>query len=133
MKSQTSIVAEQTRLKTWAEQIKSCQSRPKGISVDNWCLQNGMTKANYYYRLKRVRQACLDHAKRQSLQLAEQPAFVELPTPKPIIQTRPISNQSTKCGEPVAVLRGPNNLSLEIYSTAGQDVLKSLIVNFLSN
>ena len=25
-----------------------------------WCAQHGITKANYYYRLKRVRKACLD-------------------------------------------------------------------------
>ena len=27
----------------------------------NWCADNGITKSNYYYRLRQVRKACLDH------------------------------------------------------------------------
>lgn len=37
MKSQTSLVAQQTRLSEWAEQIKECQNRPQGMKVDEWC------------------------------------------------------------------------------------------------
>ena len=55
MNTQTSLVAEQVRLKQWAEQIKECQNRPADMKVDTWCTQNGLTKANYYYRLRRVR------------------------------------------------------------------------------
>ena len=60
MASQTSIVAKQVRLMEWAEQIRDCQNRPKEMDVAAWCAQHGITKANYYYRLKRVRKACLD-------------------------------------------------------------------------
>lgn len=47
MKSQTSLVAQKTRLSEWAEQIKECQNRPQGMSIDAWCSQHGITKANY--------------------------------------------------------------------------------------
>ncbi len=30
MATQTSLVAQQVRLQQWAEQIRDCQSRPKG-------------------------------------------------------------------------------------------------------
>ena len=50
MKSQTSLVASQVRLQHWAEQIKDCQNRPEDMDVKTWCDQNGLTKANYYYR-----------------------------------------------------------------------------------
>ena len=60
MASQTSIVAKQVRLMEWAEQIRDCQNRPRKMDVAAWCAQHGITKANYYYRLKRVRKACLD-------------------------------------------------------------------------
>lgn len=33
MNTQTSLVAEQVRLKQWAEQIKECQNRPVNILV----------------------------------------------------------------------------------------------------
>lgn len=74
MAEQTSLVAQQVRLMHWAEQIRECQNRPEGMDVSTWCEQNNITKANYYYRLKRVRQMYLDQ-----LPEAEKPAFVELP------------------------------------------------------
>ena len=60
MSSETTLVAEQCRLREWAAQIKDCQSRPVGMSVVEWCACHGITKANYYYRLRRVRKACLE-------------------------------------------------------------------------
>ena len=60
MSSETTMVAEQFRLQEWAAQIRECQSRPVGMSVAGWCACNGITKANYYYRLRRVRKACLE-------------------------------------------------------------------------
>ncbi len=60
MSSETTMVAEQCRLQEWAAQIRDCQNRPAGMSVANWCSCHGITKANYYYRLRRVRQSCLE-------------------------------------------------------------------------
>ena len=34
MKSETSIVAAQCRIREWAEQIRECQNRPEGMKVD---------------------------------------------------------------------------------------------------
>ena len=58
MSSETSVAAEQCRLQEWAAQIRDCQSRPAGMSIVSWCACHGITKANYYYRLRRVRKAC---------------------------------------------------------------------------
>lgn len=60
MSSETTLMAEQCRLQEWAAQIRDCQSRPSGMSVAEWCAGHGITKANYYYRLRRVRKACLE-------------------------------------------------------------------------
>lgn len=60
MRSETTIVAEQCRLQEWAAQIRDCQSRPADMSVVSWCACHGITKANYYYRFRRVRKACLE-------------------------------------------------------------------------
>lgn len=60
MSSVTSMVAADFRLQEWAAQIKACRNRPAGMSVVSWCACHGITKANYYYRLRRVRQACLE-------------------------------------------------------------------------
>ena len=60
MNSQTSLVAEQVRLRQWVAQIQECQSRPADMKVETWCNEHGITKANYYYRLLRGRKACLE-------------------------------------------------------------------------
>ena len=60
MSSETAMVAEQCRLREWAAQIRDCQNRPSGMSIVGWCACHGITKANYYYRLRRVREACLE-------------------------------------------------------------------------
>lgn len=90
MATQTSLVAQQVRIRQWAEQIRNCQNRPKGMDVETWCTQNNLTKANYYYRLRRVRQICLDQ-----MQDTETTAFVELPhlhqiQRKQILQKNPV-------------------------------------------
>ena len=73
MNTQTSLVAEQIRLQQWADQIRDCQNRPSDMKVDVWCQEHGITKANYYFRLRRVREACLE--------LCDPvPSFVELTT-----------------------------------------------------
>ncbi len=60
MSSETTMLAERHRLQEWAAQIRDCQSRPAGMSIVSWCACHGITKANYYYRLRRVREACLE-------------------------------------------------------------------------
>ena len=60
MKSQTSQVARSCRIREWATMVQECRNRPNGMSVDEWCLSNNITKANYYYRFAQVRKACLD-------------------------------------------------------------------------
>ena len=60
MSSETSMAAANFRLQEWAAQIRECQSRPAGMSVVSWCACHGITKANDYYRLRRVREAYLE-------------------------------------------------------------------------
>ncbi len=75
MSSKTAVVAAQYRLQEWAAQIRECQNRPAGMSVADWCACNGITKANYYYRLRRVRTACLENLPNETL--SQQMVMVE--------------------------------------------------------
>ena len=115
MSSQTSLVAKQCRIQSWAMQIKDCQNRPEDMTVDEWCLKNNITKANYYYRLKCVRQACLDSMESTS-------AFVEVPVP----ETIPTESSTISTG-PAAVIRGANGLCIELQENASADFLRKLI------
>ena len=60
MKSHTSLVAQQTRLSEWADLIRDCQNRPQGMKNDEWCQLHDITKASYYWRLRKVREAYLE-------------------------------------------------------------------------
>lgn len=60
MKSQISQVARNCRIREWAAMVQECRNRPNGMSVDEWCRANNITKANYYYRFAQVRKSCLD-------------------------------------------------------------------------
>ena len=51
MKSRESEAASQIRLQQWAEEIRDCRNRPANMTVDEWCLQHGMKKANYYWKM----------------------------------------------------------------------------------
>ena len=114
MNSQTSLVAENIRLRQWAEMVRECQHRPQGMKIETWCDQYGITKSNYYYRLKRVRKACLQAAASSS------PEFVDL--------TSMIHQQNDLCAAvPAAVLNSPSGLSLAISDNASPEFLQSLI------
>lgn len=115
MKNQTSLVASQVRMQQWAEQIRSCQNRPENMDVSTWCKQNGITKANYYYRLRRVREACLATIEEP------EPSFVELPTPT----FQKVEDERGTCI--VATLHSPNGLTLEISDHASVEFIRSVI------
>ncbi|WP_330614261.1 hypothetical protein [Coprococcus comes] len=44
MIEETSLVAQQVRLRQWAEQIRDCQNRPEGMDVSTWCALHNITK-----------------------------------------------------------------------------------------
>ena len=117
MKSQTSLVAQQTRLREWAEQIRDCNNRPHGITVDEWCRGQGITKANYYWRLRKVREELLKVTD-------SMPAFAELKAPAP--ETTLIENNSSAQPKIAAVIK-TDKWSIEITDQASSAFLNTLI------
>lgn len=122
MIEETSLVAQQVRLRQWAEQIRDCQDRPKGMDVSTWCAMHNITKANYYYRLKRVRKACLDQ-----IPEAAHPAFVELPEPK-IKAAIPADIPAAET--PVIRITSSDRLSAEISASVPPELFRCLIEAF---
>ena len=114
MKSHTSLVAQQTRLSEWADLIRDCQNRPQGMKIDEWCQLHDITKAGYYWRLRKVREAYLETSDQTQ-------TFVEVPSPA----THPVNMTSEH--KIAAVIRGRNNLTLEITEQASASFLKTLL------
>ena len=115
MNSQTSLVARQVRLNEWAEQVRDCQNRPEGMSIETWCEQHNIKKANYYWRLRKVREACLEIAAEQGA------AFVEIP-----VTTEAVPVPITPSQTPAAILRLSGNANLEITNEASTDFLERI-------
>lgn len=61
-----SLVAKQYRLHEWAAMIKDCNARSQGVTIQQWCEEHCITRANYYYRLREVRKACLNEISYQN-------------------------------------------------------------------
>ena len=48
-------VKKEVKLSKWAEMVR--KRNESGLTVTDWCKENGINLKTYYYRLKRVRQA----------------------------------------------------------------------------
>ena len=115
MITETSLVAEQVRLRQWAAQIQECQNRPSDMKVETWCREHGITKANYYYRLRRVRKACLEVC-------SSEPVFVELSQ-----TAESESEEKSDDLRPAVILRNPQGMMLEIYNHASDSIVQRIM------
>ena len=60
MSSTTTLVAKQVRYQQWADDIRACNDRPKGMTVDEWCKDHEIKPNTYYWRLAAVRRFCIE-------------------------------------------------------------------------
>ena len=117
MNSATTAAAVQYRLKEWAAQIRECQNRPAGMSVVDWCASHGITKADYYYRLRRVRQVCLENLP------PETPAQQIVPVNTCILQQKTQSGSGIQQGLSVSV----NGLSIHVTESTPMPLLAEVL------
>ena len=117
MNSATTAMAVQYRLQEWAEQIRECQNRPAGMSVIDWCASHGITKANYYYRLRRVRQVCLENLP------PETPAQQIVPVNTCILQQKTQSGSGIQQGLSVSV----NGFSIHVTESTPMPLLAAVL------
>lgn len=86
------------------------------MKVDAWYQEHGITKANYYYRLRRVREACLE--------LCEpSPSFVELTAST---ESMPIKGSHTHSSV-AAALHTESRITIALYNDASPEFLRNLI------
>lgn len=67
-------------LARWQQLVSDC--RNSGMTVKNWCAQNGITEKSYYYRQRKVWEAVrqLEEVREASVQ-AESPAIIPCVAP----------------------------------------------------
>ena len=125
MKSKESGIAMQARLNQWALDVQDCMNRPQDMTIVEWCEQHNIKKANYYWRLKRVRQACLEQVEQSARSFVELPATTECKMPLAPVQANTNDNAST-----VVVFHTSDGVSIEIKACASMEFVKNLIGAF---
>ena len=74
----------EVRLSNWIKIVSACQSRPKGVTQKQWISENGMTRNQYYYWQRKVRNAAYleQHSDLPQSVTSNTPpvAFVEFPS-----------------------------------------------------
>jgi len=59
-------VKKKIRLQKWKQQIE--EQKSSGLSVQEWCIQNGINLKTYYYHLRKVREEFLRSGKAENAQ-----------------------------------------------------------------
>jgi len=62
------------RIREWTEQINACKQ--SGMTVKQWCKENGINTKTYYNRMKRVREELLDAL--ETVNGGRLPGFVQM-------------------------------------------------------
>ena len=94
------------------------------MTIEDWCKQNHVTRANYYYRLSCVRKECLNEFEDQS------PSFVEISTAVtslPTAVSKKVTPDASEDNKTAAVLHTPNGFSIDIMNGAGADTIRYIL------
>ncbi|MCR4889973.1 MAG: IS66 family insertion sequence element accessory protein TnpB [Ruminococcus sp.] len=94
-------IKQAVRLQQWAEQVQKQQA--SGLTIKQWCDENGIKTNTYYARLKRIR----EHS------LGDLPAIVPLNIPQQQIQSE--------------IHIGKNDLQISLPSDIDPDTLLALV------
>ena len=73
-------VKKEVKLAQWAEMVRS--RNESGLTVTDWCKENGINLKTYYYRLKRMRQAVCNEIEQHDIVPVEVNAGTEATTEK---------------------------------------------------
>lgn len=118
----------QHNLTKWAAIIKECRS--SGMKILEWLELNNVSRDQYYYWQRKLKETCLDTLEKQ------QTTFVELPvvqeqsstTEKTISHSEcEIKNTGTSSDNTVAATIKVNGIAFELNNNATSGFMKNLI------
>ena len=78
--NETAKMKKEAKLAQWAEMVR--QRNESGLTVTDWCRQNGINLKTYYYRLKRIRQAVCNEIEQHEIVPVEPIAGTEITAEK---------------------------------------------------
>ena len=122
----------QHNLKKRATIIKECRS--SGMKILQWLEINNISKDQYYYWQRKLKETCIDTLERQAA------TFVELPVTKEASASTELTVMHSVCenknddssfkDNSIAAVIKTNGVTFEITKTATHDFIKNLIEVF---
>lgn len=112
------VASHEARLSLWLERIRACKS--SGLSVKEWCKQNGLTDKNYYYWMRKIKREAFET-------LQEQTSIREVPFQEKTVFSKvslPVSY--TESTGTAAVLH-INGMRIEIQNGASANTIQVLL------
>ena len=99
-------VKKKVRLQEWEQQIE--EQKTSGLSVQEWCRQNGIAAKTYYYHLRKVKEEMLKSGKSESDQAQNETERAVVP-----ILTAPVVGNITIEKNGLRIIL-PENISAEV-------------------
>ena len=99
-------VKKTVRLQEWERQIE--EQKTSGLSVQEWCRQNGIAAKTYYYHLRKVKEEMLKSGKSESDQAQNETERAVVP-----ILTAPVVGNITIEKNGLRIIL-PENISAEV-------------------
>ena len=113
----------QHNLKKWAAIIKECRS--SGMKILQWLEINNISKDQYYYWQKKLKETCIDTFERQAATFVELPVTKEVPAATELTVTHTVckNDDSYFKDNMIAAVIKTNRVTFEITNTAGMFVI----------
>lgn len=122
----------QHNLKKWAAIIKECRS--SGMKILQWIEINNISKDQYYYWQRKLKETCMDTLERQAATFVElsvtkgASAYTELTVTHSVCENK--NDDSSFKDNSIAAVIKTNGVIFEITNTATPDFIKNLIEAF---
>lgn len=122
----------QHNLKKWAAIIKECRS--SGMKILQWLEINNISKDQYYYWQRKLKETCIDTLERQAATFVELPLIKEASASTELTVTHSVcenkNDDSSFKDNSIAAVIKTNGVIFEITNTATPDFIKNLIEAF---
>ena len=122
----------QHNLKKCAAIIKECHS--SSMKIFQWLKINNISKDQYYYWKKKLKEICIDTFEKQAATFIELPVTKEVPESTELTVTHTVyknkNDDSFFKDNTIAAVIKTNGVTFEITNTATPDFIKSLIESF---
>lgn len=108
-----SQVKTELLMKSWADMVRECRS--SGLTVKEWCADNGVNTKTYYYRLKRVRNYLCDNK------------LADIETDRASGQHDIVPIESIPDNDAQVIKITSGNISIELPTTVQPHLIKAVI------